>query len=269
MNPDSRKASVAGADGADKDVAPPARSQGSRPKRLIAGLATAAGGALIALLGVAGLFLWSAGQDHHAELPVISAAPQYHLVNQNGKSISSQDFAGKVQIVTPLFPYCRELCPLIAANLAEFHDNVVPLTNLKGHIAFVFFNVAPADAGPKAMREFLKQYGWNPDDPSVQYLTGSPDEIKRVVQQGYHIAYYRTQGDKGKEGSPIRIDNALADRVKPDFDVIHAGTIEVVDGAGRIRKIFTDGTRVDDTDLLSAITPLLSNQSVINAKAGE
>ncbi|MDE2166336.1 MAG: SCO family protein [Alphaproteobacteria bacterium] len=244
----------------DKESRPVAGGSAPRPGRLFVVLVSSTGGALLALLAVTGLFLWFTNQDRQAALPVIGPAPQYQLVNQNGKPVSSGDFSGKVQIVTPLFPYCRELCPLVAANLAEFHDNVVQQSSLKGRVEFVFFNVAPADAGPKEMREFLKQYGWNSEDPSVQFLTGSPDEIKHVVEQGYHIAYYRTKGDTD-EGSTIQIANALADRVKPDFDVKHADTIEVVDGSGRIRKIFSDGTRLDDMRLQSAIAPLLSDAS--------
>ncbi|HZD52245.1 MAG TPA: SCO family protein [Woeseiaceae bacterium] len=159
------------------------------------------------------------------------------------------------------------MCPLVAANLAGFYESVVQNSDLKGHIAFVFFNVAPADAGPAEMRAFLKQYGWKPDDPAVQFLTGSPEEIKRIVEQGYHIAYYRTQEDgAGEDAAGIRIENALANRAKPDFDVKHADTIEVVDGAGQIQQIFSDGTRVDDMRLQAAINPLLNSASSTGRK---
>lgn len=228
---------------------------------------SATSGALLALAAAA-LILWITGGNRRAGLPVIGEAPHYRLVDQNGRAVSSQDFAGKVQIVTALFPYCRELCPLVASNLAEFRDNVVQKSDLKGHVVFVFFNVAPADSRPAEMRAFLKQYGWNPDDPAVQYLTGSPGEIERVVERGYHIAYYRTQGDAGDE-SYFQVDNALADRVKPNFDVKHADTIEIVDGAGRIRQIFTDGARLDDMRLLATITPLLTNDAVTEGQQRE
>lgn len=252
----------------DNEDGPTAGSRALGARRYIVVAVSAASGALLALAASAALFLWFAGHDRRAELPVIGEAPQYHLVDQNGKSVSSQAFAGKVQIVTALFPYCRELCPLVAANLAEFHDNVVQQSDLKGHVVFVFFNVAPADTGPPEMREFLKQYGWNPADPAAEFLTGAPDEIQRVVERGYHIAYYRTQGNGEEEGSTIRVENALADRAKPNFDVAHADDIEVVDGAGRIRKIFTDGTKVDDMNLQSVITSLLRDGSSVMPRSG-
>lgn len=251
----------------DKKNEPAADGYARRGQRHIVVALSAASGALIALAASTALFLWFTVHERRADLPVIGEAPHYRLVDQNGKSVSSRDFAGKVQIVTALFPYCRELCPLVAANLAEFHDNVVQKSDLKGHVVFVFFNVAPADTGPADMREFLKQYGWNPNDSAVEFLTGAPAEIERVVERGYHIAYYRTQGN-AEEDSTIRVENALADRVKPNFDVVHADTIEVVDGAGRIRKIFGDGTKVDDMSLQSVISSLLTDGSSMKPESG-
>jgi protein SCO1/2 len=228
----------------------------SRPARLRLIAISAVSGALVALVGVSGLFL---RLQHRAEpsLPVIGEAPHYRLINQNGKPVSSQDFLGKVRIVAPLFPYCRELCPLVTADLAEFDADVVQHSHLKGHVVFVFFNIAPGNAGPPEMRQFLKQYGWNPDDPAVQFLTGSAAAIRQAVERGYHIGYYRTVGDSDDKPSPIEIANPVADRAKADFDVKHADIVELVDAAGHIRKVFTDGSRLDDPRLQAAIAPLL------------
>lgn len=228
----------------------------SRLARLRPIALSAVSGALIALIGVGGLFLWLV-HSPEAGPPIMGEAPHYRLINQNGKPVSSQDFLGKVRIVAPLFPYCRELCPLVAANLAEFDADVVQHSPLKGHVVFVFFNIAPGDAGPPEMRQFLKQYGWNPEDRAVQFLTGSPDAIRQAVERGYHIGYYRTQGDSDDKPSPIEIANPVADRAKADFDVKHADIVELVDGAGHIRKIFTDGSRLGDQTLQAAIASLL------------
>lgn len=221
---------------------------------------SAISGALVALAGVAALFLWL-GPVGQPALPIIGEAPHYRLINQNGKPIASQDFLGKVRIVAPLFPYCRELCPLVAADLAGFDADGVQHSRLKGRVVFVFFNIAPGDSGPPEMRQFLKQYGWNPDDPSVQFLTGSAAAIRQVVEGGYHIGYYRTEGDSDDKPLPIQIANAVADRANADFDVKHADIVEVVDGAGQIRKVFTEGSRLGDQRLQAAISSLLPDGS--------
>jgi len=49
-------------------------------------------------------------------LPVLAAAPSYTMTNQLGEAVSSSGFAGKIQVVSFLFPYCTTMCPLIAAH---------------------------------------------------------------------------------------------------------------------------------------------------------
>ncbi len=240
---------------------PAARAVGGGRGRLVVPLVSALAGAALALAAVA-VLVGLPSPKGRAELPVIGQAPQYRLTNQNGKTVSSGDFAGKVQIVTPMFPYCRELCPLVAADLAEFRASLAQLPGLKGRVEFVFFNVAPANADPAQMRAFLEQYGWDPKDPAVQFLTGTPADISRVVQGGFHMAYWRTQGDSDDD-SPIEIANPLADKVKPSYDIKHADTIEVVDGAGRIRKIFSQASRLPDEQLMTAVSPLLSDGAAV------
>ncbi|MEJ2436357.1 MAG: hypothetical protein P8Y53_25635, partial [Pseudolabrys sp.] len=100
--------------------------------------------------------------------------------------------------------------------------------------------------GPKQMREFLHQYSWNPKDPHWQFLTGSEAQIHRVVTGGYHVAFRRvTDSDSDADTGPVEtpqltVSNPLAEKVKPGFDITHNDAIEIVDGKGRIRKIYDD-----------------------------
>lgn len=47
----------------------------------------------------------------------LGSAPNYRLTNQLGRTVDSSQFLGKVQVVTVLFPYCTDVCPLLAAHL--------------------------------------------------------------------------------------------------------------------------------------------------------
>ena len=75
-------------------------------------------------------------------------------------------------------------------------------------------------------------------DATVRALRAVPS-IGSIV-----LALEGVDAGDGDEPSPIRIANALADRVRPDFDVKHADLVEVVDGKGRIRRIFHSGSRL-------------------------
>jgi protein SCO1/2 len=196
----------------------------------------------------------------------IGPAPQYTLTNQLGQTVSSKAFAGKVQVVTFLFPYCTTVCPLIAAHLIGFERlMVLAQTDMQDKVEIVSFNVAPGAAGPAAMREFLHQYGWDPKDPHWQFLTGSKAQIRRVVTGGYHVAFRRIAGTgsdsqdyASASGAPqLTVSNPLAEKVKPDFDITHNDAIEIVDAQGRIRKVYDDGDVVPNEQLWRDVGRLL------------
>lgn len=200
------------------------------------------------------------------KLADLGATPQYTLTNQLGQSVSSNAFAGKVQVVTFLFPYCTTFCPLIAAHLMGFERlMVLAQTGVQNKIEIVSFNVAPGAAGPKEMREFLHQYGWDPKDPHWQFLTGSKDEIRRVVTGGYHVAFQRiadngsdNEGYADASGAPqLTVFNPLVQKMKPNFDISHNDAIGPVDTKGRIRKIYDDANVVPNARLWSDVRRIL------------
>lgn len=237
---------------------PPARPRWLRNLRY----GTVAG--LLLLSGfVAGVFVGHRGSEPYA-LPDLGPAPAYRLTNQLGQTITSTRFAGKVRVVTFLFPYCTTYCPLITAHLIGL-EHLLAESGKENAVEIVAFNVAPGAVGPKEMSEYLSQYGWNPTDPHWQFLTGTPAEIRRVVTGGYHVEYRKvadTGGDSEVVTSPgqepqLTVANPLAERVKPNFDILHNDAIMIVDSRGRIRKIYTDADSVSAQQLWKDLAPLL------------
>ena len=205
-------------------------------------------------------------QHHSGRLSDLGMAPRYQLTNQLGQRVSSQAFAGKVQIVTFLFPYCTTYCPLVTAHLIGLEHDLAE-AGLRRRVEIVAFNVAPADTGPQQMREFLAQYGWNPRDPHWQYLTGTRTQIRRIVTQGFHVAYERVMDRQGSDSGvlsapgqapQLSVANPLAARAKPDYDVSHNDAIEIVGPHGHIRKIYDDADVVSNQRLLRDVRALLT-----------
>jgi cytochrome oxidase Cu insertion factor (SCO1/SenC/PrrC family) len=251
----------------DPSPAAPAWPQAARPAPgwLRAVRYGALGAALLLSGFVAGVFVERA-RSGPPSLADLGPAPAYTLTNQMGQKVSSKRFAGKVQVVTFLFPYCTTYCPLIAAHLMGFERlMVLAQTGLQDKVEIVSFNVAPDAAKPKAMREFLHQYGWNPKDPHWQFLTGSKAQIRKVVTGGYHVAFRRIAGgdsdaDAGPAQTPqLTVSNPLAAKAKPGFDISHNDAIEIVDGKGRIRKIYDDADVVPNQQLWNDVSRLLKS----------
>ncbi len=200
-------------------------------------------------------------------LPVQGLVPDYTLTNQLGQAVSSSSFHGKVQVVSFLFTYCRGYCPLIAHNFMTL-ERVLKASGKADQVQLVTFNVDPEHTGPAQMKAFQQQYGWNPADTHWQYLTGSPEAIRRIVTDGYHVYYKKVRddddapdretGNHGMDSVPEPVvENKLADTAGVDYDIAHNDLVAIVDTQGRIRKIFEDADRVSDEQLMNVITQLL------------
>jgi protein SCO1/2 len=223
-------------------------------------------GALLLAAFVAG-FVSGRSRTRAAALPDLGPAPRYTLTNQLGETVSSEEFLGKVRLVTFVFPYCTTYCPLITAHLIGFEQFLtLAQQGAQNRVEVVAFNLAPGAAGLRAMREYLRQYGWKPADPRWQFLTGTEAQIRRAVTGGYHVFYRRTAGAesdgtvlKVRGGSPqLTVANPLAERVKPNFDIAHDDAMAIVDPKGRIRKIYDEADVVPNEELWTDIRPLLN-----------
>ncbi|MDE2089184.1 MAG: SCO family protein [Gammaproteobacteria bacterium] len=200
--------------------------------------------------------------------PVLGRAPAFTLTNQLGVTVNSRQFAGKVQVVTFLFPYCTSYCPIIATHLAALEQTLRQMHWLGSKVVLVTFNVDPAGAGPKQLRAFLAEYGAAARDPGWQFLTGTPAAIRRVVRDGYHVSYQRVS--LAQENREIAREkragiylpepqalNPLADRAHVDYDVVHNDLMALVDARGRIRKLYQNADVVSEQRLIRAIGRLL------------
>jgi protein SCO1/2 len=211
------------------------------------------------------------------------AAPAYRLLDQNGKTVSSREFAGKVQVVSFLFPYCTSYCPLIARTTAELADTIAA-GPLRDKVQLVTFNVDPIGAGPAVLRKYIAQYGGHPDDPVWRYLTGSPAQIRQTVTGGFHIFFNKvslryeqrqlaeqerqaarraiTQQSPQPYTPAPRGPNPLAARAHVGYDVTHNDYVEIINPAGDIVAVFDQASTLTEQQLLSAIQDALAGRRI-------
>lgn len=203
-----------------------------------------AGVALLA--GSLGYALAQARRRSAPPLPDLGPAPAYTgFRNQLGRPVDARDFAGRVQVVTFLFPYCTSQCPLIALHLVAL-EHALRLAHLARRVRIVSFNVDPAHTGPAQAAAFQREYGWNPRDLRWQFLSGTPAQTRRVVRAGFHVDYRQLSFAQeaanaaglraaGQYVPAPRVANALAARARPDYDIAHDDALALVGPRGRIR----------------------------------
>ena len=202
----------------------------------------------IALL--AGLLGFGLGQlrsqRRQRVLPDLGAAPAYRdFHNQLGQPVTSRQFTGKVQVVTFLFPYCTSACPLIALHLVAL-EHALHLAHLARRVQLVAFNVDPVHTGPAQAAAFQREYGWDPRDLRWQFLSGTPAQTRRVVRAGFHVDYRQLSfAQEAANAAGVRaaglyvpaprVANALAARVRPDYDIAHDDALALVGPHGHLR----------------------------------
>ncbi|HEX3005807.1 MAG TPA: SCO family protein [Angustibacter sp.] len=181
------------------------------------------------------------------------SAPSFVLTDQNGRRVSSAQLDGKVQVVSFLFPYCTSYCPEIARQMTVLQAALAG-TPLAHRVEIVAFNVDPAGAGPGRMRQFWSEFGGDPSSPDVEFLTGTPAQIRHVVTDGYHVSYEKvSQASETAGGDQPEVRSTVAEQAHVDYDIVHNDFLDIVGPHGRVRQILDHPTQLSDGALLAAV----------------
>lgn len=127
------------------------------------------------------------------EAPLAGAAigGDFVLTDEDGKAFSSEQLAGRYQILYFGYTYCPDVCPVDVANVmrglaaAEQADPA-----LAGKIQPLFITIDPARDTPEALRQFTDSF-----HPRLIGLTGSDDDIAKVAKA--HLIQYQKRETPG------------------------------------------------------------------------
>lgn len=110
----------------------------------------------------------------------------FRLTNQDGKSVTDADFAGKYRLVYFGYTFCPDVCPvdvqMMGQGLSAF-EKAAPALGAK--VVPIFITVDPARDTPAVVKEFVSNF-----HPRMVGLTGSVADIDAVAQR-YGVAYMR------------------------------------------------------------------------------
>lgn len=140
----------------------------------------------------------------------------FALTDQNGRRVTSEQFAGKYRIVYFGYTFCPDVCPvdlqLITAALRQFEESDA---DRAARVQPIFITTDPARDTPAVLRDFADDF-----HPRLIALTGSRDEIGHVARahgiyfearpreagaEGYLVDHNRIAVLYGPAGEPIAI----------------------------------------------------------------
>ncbi len=141
-------------------------------------------------------------------------APDFHLTDQNGKTVALSDLRGRVVVLTFLYTHCPDVCPLIADHLRLTNEQLGSASN---KVAFVAVSVDPEHDTPAAIQIFDGKHRLN---GMLIYLNGPRQQLQRVWADYYVASDANADNPEGIAHSTrvVVIDKTGKQRVNLDSD---------------------------------------------------
>jgi len=146
---------------------------------------------------------------------------KYHKIapfsfeNQNGKTITQDDYEGKIYIADFFFTTCPTICPKMTANMVNIQEEILNDST----VMLLSYSVTPKIDSVLQLKKYAIEKGVN--DEKWNLLTGNKKEIYTMARKSYLVV--KEDGDGGP------------------YDMIHTENFILVDPEKRIRG-FYDGT---------------------------
>ena len=181
-------------------------------------------------------------------------ATPFELRDQFGQPVALADYSGRVVVLTFLYTYCPDICPVATSRLQEAHRMLGDDTD---QVAFVAISVDPG-------RDTVERaYDYSQDWDMLNkwaFLTGDEPELSRIWE-AYYIDPDIDHGGESKSGT-AHIDESkqgavgsLQQPVSAGYEITHSAPVYVIDRRGRMRVLFTPP--LDPNELVHDIRLLL------------
>jgi protein SCO1/2 len=130
------------------------------------------------LVACAGLALLLAGP---AVQQVAAIGGPFRLTDQNGRTVTDEDFKGHPFLVFFGYTHCPDICPTTLFEISEMLRALGPDAD---RARALFITVDPERDTAAVMKDYLSNF-----DPHVEGLTGDPAQIAAVAKA--YRAYYK------------------------------------------------------------------------------
>ena len=160
-------------------------------------------------------------------------SPPFELTNQVGQAVSLESLQGSAIVLTFLYTYCPDVCPIITTQLRDVQEQ---LSEDNVSVEFVVISVDPERDTVGAAREYLER--WKLED-RWQYLVGDRATLE-PIWEGYFVdPYADDDGVKVATPEPRGAVDALSAAITERYLVIHSAPVFLIDREGRRRVVFT------------------------------
>lgn len=153
-------------------------------RRILLLLAAFMVGAIIIV--TATMALLPRGQTSVATQSTVGGA--FELVDQDGKTVTQEDFAGGPYLVFFGFTHCPDVCPTALFDMSQLFEELGPDSR---KVTGLFVSVDPERDTPEVLKTYLGSF-----HPGIQGLSGTPEQIAAVTK-AYRVYYKKVPTKDG------------------------------------------------------------------------
>ncbi|MEM8765081.1 MAG: SCO family protein [Bacteroidota bacterium] len=156
----------------------------------------------------------------------------FELVNQNGKTITQQDYEDKIYVADFFFTTCLTICPIMTKNMGAVQEEIASYPD----VMLLSHSVTPQIDTVAQLRRYADEKGVL--DEKWNLVTGDKAQIYELARKSYLAV--KTDGNGG------------------EFDMVHTENFILVDKERRIRGYY-DGTNAEEMEKLLSDIAILRN----------
>ena len=159
----------------------------------------------------------------------------FELINQNGKTITQNNYKDKIYVADFFFTRCQTICPIMTGNIGKLQE----IFKNDADIMFLSLSVTPEIDSISVLREYADNKGVI--DSKWNITTGNKKHIYELARKSYFAVVEK--GDGGLQ------------------DFIHTTNFVLVDKEKQIRGVYDGTLDKEIIRLIKDIKILLSLQS--------
>ncbi|CAA7617243.1 SCO family protein [Magnetospirillum sp. UT-4] len=164
------------------------------------------------------LAVWS-GSDHGGGGAI---GGPFTLVNQDGRTVTDQDFRGRWMLVYFGYTFCPDVCPTALGVVSGALDKLA--ADERAKLVPVFVTVDPARDTPAVMKDYVAAFA-----PGMVGLSGSPEQVAAAMK-AYKVYAAKAAGS----------DDPAS------YTVDHSSILYLMQPDGRFAQHFPHGTTADE-----------------------
>ena len=158
----------------------------------------------------------------------------FSLTNQNGKTITQNDYKDKIYIADFFFTTCQTICPIMTDHMVQIQKEIID----DDDVLLLSHSVTPQIDSVAQLKRYAIKKGVN--DKKWNLVTGDKKHIYELARKSYLAVKTQGNGDA--------------------YDMIHTENFMLIDKKRQIRG-FYDGTNPEDIERLLKDLKTLKEES--------